>query len=87
MVKDYSGVTSNICTHCDGKGFHWKEGKILSRRDGSEVATTWTHGPKCEPCHGTGEAGPLLASRYFAYGVMALVAGLFAYHALRYLFS
>lgn len=74
---------SNICTDCGGKGFHWKEGKIISRRDGSEIATIRSTGPKCEACHGTGEAGPLLWSRYFAYAVMAMVAALVIFNLAR----
>ena len=87
MDELFMRATNNVCTECGGKGFHWKEGKILSRRDGSEVATLYSEGPKCEACHGTGEAGPLLWSRYFAYVAMALaILFMFVIPGLRLLF-
>ena len=84
MDEIFMKASNNICNECGGKGFHWKHGKILSHRDHSEIATLHSVGPKCEACHGTGEAGPLLWSRYFAYAVMLALAALAVYHAIRF---
>ena len=84
MDDYYMKVSNHTCIECDGKGFHWAEGKIISRVDGHEIATTRKQGPRCERCKGSGEAGGLLLSRYFAYIVMCLVALLVLHHIGRY---
>lgn len=45
------------CMACGGKGFNWKVGKIVSRANSTEVATTYRQGPVCQVCHGTGKEG------------------------------
>lgn len=50
-------MKSTLCTSCDGRGFDWKQGEIISRRDGSSVATTYTQGDDCKACGGSGKCG------------------------------
>lgn len=70
-----------LCLTCDGKGYLWKHGKIISRRDGSEVAHTYAKGDACLTCFGTGRQ-PLIslpvkrAAINFAF-VAPVVFGLF----------
>ena len=53
---------ANACPACQGRGFQWKQGKILSRRDGSEVAHTYTRGDACLKCYGSGIDSRLVMS-------------------------
>lgn len=44
----------NHCHKCNGRGFLWREGKILSHRDGSVRANFYSQGQACNECFGTG---------------------------------
>lgn len=80
-------IVSELCPECDGKGFHWKRGQILSRVDGSVVADTSTRGDMCVRCWGDGHyhranmpagaiiKGVLLGLAVLALLCLALVAG------------
>jgi RecJ-like exonuclease len=48
-------MSSERCRTCEGRGFQWKHGKILSRVDGSEIAHTYRQGDACLSCYGTGK--------------------------------
>jgi RecJ-like exonuclease len=78
-------VSSNRCAVCGGKGFHWKPGKIISKRDGSELANIYSYGDKCETCNGTGEAGLVMLSRKFAYFAIGLTVLAFVYHFVSFI--
>ena len=65
-------IRNRICPHCSGRGFTWVHGKIVSRRDGSTIATTHKQGPDCEHCRGTGRCG-LDAWAWTVAAVLALV--------------
>lgn len=71
-------IKSNLCPHCSGRGFNWQTGKIVSRRDGSEVATTYKKGPNCEMCDGTGQVYFRLSIfGWLVVSTLALVAAAF----------
>jgi len=55
MYKDNAGAITDLCIECDGRGFQWKTGRILSRRTGEEIATTYTQGSACMACMGSGK--------------------------------
>lgn len=71
----------NLCNKCGGKGFHWKQRKAAIQ---NENRSTFVAGPRCDACRGTGEAGVLMISRYFAYGVVAMLAGLIIFNLWRW---
>ncbi len=48
-------MINKLCGYCGGKGFHWVAGDIVSRVDGTKLATTYREGPKCGACNGTGQ--------------------------------
>lgn len=86
----FSYMSRSNCPECGGKGFKWIEGKIISRKDGKEIATTHRNGGTCPRCGGTGEIIDINYavfsdfSRKFAYSAIGLAMLAFAYHAARY---
>jgi RecJ-like exonuclease len=78
-------ISKAICLSCNGRGFHWVEGKIVSRRDGSEIATTYKDGGACEACGGTGEVGLYFVSRRFAQIIIIFTLAYMAWQLLRVL--
>jgi RecJ-like exonuclease len=71
-----------FCAKCEGRGFHWVEGKIISRRDGSEIAST-VSGNKCQACGGTGEVGLYLVTRRVAQFLIGFTVLYMAWQFLR----
>lgn len=65
-----------ICHNCNGRGFQWVKGEIVSRRNGQSIANTYAHGPRCNSCLGSGqvENAANKFSRYFAYVAIAFAA-------------
>ena len=75
-------VGNAFCVHCNGRGFNWVEGKIISHRDGSEIART-VRGDKCPHCGGTGEVGLYLVTRRVAQILIAFTIAYMAWQFLR----
>lgn len=76
-------VGTVFCEKCNGRGHRWAEGKIISRRDGSEIATTFRNGGRCEACQGTGEVGLYLVTRRVAQFLIAFTIIYFAWQFTR----
>lgn len=72
-----------ICLQCDGRGFQWKAGDVRSRRTGEQWQSHVVQGDRCSHCKGTGEAGILLASRYFAYITIGLAVMVLIFNLIR----
>lgn len=58
-----------ICPHCEGRGFKIGASKLLSRQDGSEVATLYKPGV-CKRCDGSGQ----INYRLTRFGKVLIVA-------------
>lgn len=75
-------VGNAFCVKCNGRGHTWVEGKIISRRDGSEIAST-VRGEKCQACGGTGEVGLYLVTRRVAQILITFTVIYFAWQFWR----
>lgn len=76
-------VGKAFCDKCNGRGHRWVEGKIISRRDGHEIATTYKDGGKCQACGGTGEVGLYLVTRRVAQFLIVFTVLYFAWQFWR----
>lgn len=47
-------MINDLCGKCDGRGFHWQAGEIVSRETGTTLARTYRQGETCAKCRGTG---------------------------------
>jgi hypothetical protein len=68
---DNASATCDLCTNCDGRGFHWRIGKIVSH-SGAVIADTLTQGDMCVKCYGSGK----LKAPAMELGRIVLIAGL-----------
>lgn len=74
---------TNRCLHCEGRGYHWKRGEIISHRTGVAIADFHTRGATCEVCHGTGKPPSLMTNKQVIGKVAALaVIGWLGYFVL-----
>jgi hypothetical protein len=61
-----------LCTNCDGRGFHWRIGKIVSH-SGAVIADTLIAGDMCVRCYGTGKINAPLMSLGRIVGIGAVL--------------
>jgi hypothetical protein len=45
---------SDLCVHCQGKGYHWKAFELQSHIDATPLADIYRRGENCIYCKGTG---------------------------------
>lgn len=74
-------LATHVCPECDGRGFHWKDGHIFSRHDGSVVADIKTRGDMCVRCWGDGHyhranmpAGPIIKGVLLGLFILGCIA-------------
>lgn len=80
-------VENNCCPRCSGRGFDRQLGKILNRRTGEEIATTYQRGPNCSMCGGSGQLSYRLSwFGWLLIAALALVVSAFVIQPALHLF-
>jgi hypothetical protein len=75
-------MKQHLCPQCGGKGYHWKRGHIISRRDASIIADINERGANCDDCGGSGIYYRLTAGEWVLVGFAGLLASIFVIQPL-----